>query len=154
MDTDDKNVHFRRGLLFQDFALVEMAMNRLICLYFLKEATNTKFISELLENECFSFQLRKKMFKIAFNECYPGLKFPWKSLERIQHLRNISAHSRLNELTHVKENGEINKIKKPFYTHNNEEIQVKILHDEFKKHMDNIIITMNLISDKTFIKFK
>jgi hypothetical protein len=97
MDSELKNIHFRRALIIQDFAIVEMAMNHLICLHFLNKPNDIKFISDFLENEYFSFQLRKKLFELAFRQRYPSIEFPWNSLQKIQHLRNIIAHSRISE---------------------------------------------------------
>lgn len=156
MNLKTKNLHFRRAFIFQDIAMVERIMNRLICLNYFKTVTNKEFTSELLQDQYFSFELRKRIFKLIYEKMYPKLKFPWKALQEMQRLRNIIAHSLIDEeiLVNNRTGKRVKLLKKPFYSYHTEEREVVSLHKEFQTHMDKVVKALNGIKADTNQIFK
>lgn len=142
-----KNIHFRRGQIFQDIGVVERAMDRLICLYYLKNPMNDPFISELLQDPYFSFELRKRIFKLIYQKMYPNIHFPWQSLDKMQHLRNIVAHSPIDEEISIDNEAGTKTSSKPFYSYHTQKKEVILLHEEFQAHMDAVIEALNKIKN-------
>ncbi len=157
MDENIKNLHFRRALIFQDLALVERAMNRFIYGYYFENdillADSKKFIPSVLQDPFFSFELRKRLFKRIYDERYSDRKFPWASLQKIQELRNVIAHARIDEQYLVQGGERVAAVRKPYYVYHDIERDVASVHNEFKEHMDKVVEGLNKITAHTKFEF-
>lgn len=147
MESELKKIHLGRSLVFQDMALVEISMNGLISLHFLGNSMDEDFTSQMLQHPYFSFELRKRIFSTIFKKRYADLIFPWSDLNRMQELRNIIAHGRIDKI------GQYGK-DTFFYSYHSEKIECDALHLEFQKHMDEVVKTLNKISIDTNITYK
>lgn len=135
-------------------SLIEKAMNGLISLYFFNDNANNKFISELLQEQYFSFELRKRIFKRIFEKKYPESKFPWSSLNEMQRIRNIVAHGRIDQQFLLDNaSGEKIELNEPYYQYHTEEKNAASLHNEFQEHMKNVATACNQIHLDTGIHF-
>ena len=147
MEPKLEKLHIVRSLSFQDIALIELAVNRLICLYFIGKNTDKRFIEELLQHAHFSFELRKRIFKKIYKEKYPESKFPWRALEEIQKLRNIVAHGRIDRIND-------NESETLYYMYHTEKIACVDLHKTFNEYVHEITQSLDEIKHDTGITFK
>lgn len=146
MEPELKEIHFGRSLVFQDMAIVEISMNRLISLHFLNNPLDDSFIKQMLQHPYFSFELRKRIFKMIFKEKYPEIKFSWRDLEEMQKLRNIIAHGRIDKILE-------NNREKFYYCYHSEKEECATLHGNFKECMEKIVSSLNEIKEDTQIVY-
>ena len=148
---DEASLHQNRGTIFQDMALVELAMNSLISLEYLGKI-DRRFISEFLQEPRFSFELRKKIFRQVYERRYSGQTFPWKSLQAIQEKRNILAHARLDK-TIISMEGKVVKEMPPHYQYHTQTVDAENLHSEFKDDFHKVAVACNAIAKDTHVTF-
>lgn len=147
MEQELKKIHFDRSVIFQDIGMVEMALNKLVSLYFFNNNSNELFIGEMLQNPYFSFELRKRVFVMIFKKKYPSEKFALKDLEDMQKFRNIIAHSRIDK---INEGG----MYKFYYCYHTERDECSVIHEKFKTHMSSVVESLNTIKKDTGLVFK
>ncbi len=86
-------VQSERGRIISNFAFLEMIISQFIANHY-SSITKTKFIEEVLEDEFFSFELKKRLFRKILKNYFKEIenKFPNKEFSRMQTIRNIIAH--------------------------------------------------------------
>ncbi|MCK5095839.1 MAG: hypothetical protein KAR24_00635 [Candidatus Pacebacteria bacterium] len=142
MDTTQQyitEIQNSRGKVSTNFASLEYFIAQFITMHYFK-GPNHDFTAEVLEDEYFSFGLLAKIFDKVLKK-YPDLykKFPFQKLRRLQKLRNVIVHARLQSkatLDGRKEN--IKKIGMTYFYHAGKEYQVEEVFEEYEK-LRNIV---------------
>jgi hypothetical protein len=130
MDT----IREKRGAVTTNFASLEYFIAQFITQHYFGRP-DPRFMSEVLEDEYFSFGLMVKIFDKALST-YPDeyKTFPFQKLRRLQRLRNIIVHARLQSpATLDAENGHIASINGVFFHHGGEDKDVFAVFKEYEK---------------------
>jgi len=136
-----REIIFRRGAVIDAFVSIELMINAIISMHYLK-TVDTGFVIDVLNNEMSSFGFKKTLLKqILGEEIY---KSDFQNLEKLNRIRNLFGHASLKL-----KNGEniadekaviyFNDPKKP-----GNEVDPKTESEEFEKLfllVDNWLIT-------------
>lgn len=120
---DASKINELKGKITSDFAFIERAISVCIASYYAKDWA--LFTEEILENDFFSFELKKRILGKLLKKHFPEYIFPWAELARLQQLRNLASHGAItavpNEqgghtvyLRHQGKNHSITKLKEEF----------------------------------------
>ena len=128
-----------RGKVSTNFASLEYFIAQFITLHYFN-GPNHDFTAEVFEDEYFSFGLLVKIFdKVLKKDPDLYKKFPFQKLRRLQKLRNVIVHARLQSkatLDDRKEN--IKKIGITLFYHAGKEYKVEEVFEEYEK-LRNIV---------------
>lgn len=96
-DREAKEVDQIRSNIIQSFLSLEHLLNGAIAGEYFIDSTEEllfRFWSEVLDQELFSFELKKRILYAVLKSNYPALykDFPRRELDRLQTIRNIIAH--------------------------------------------------------------
>lgn len=110
-DKKTNEIQNNRGKIISNFAFLETIISLFITNYYFGK-TNTQFIEEVMDDEFFSFELKRRLFtkiiKHHFKEKID--KFPNKEFRRMQEIRNIIAHATITAVTNSNSPGDVSDI--------------------------------------------
>lgn len=128
------DIQHARGGVSTNFASIEYFLAQFITAHYFKGGNET-FLAEVFEDEYFSFGLLAKIFDKVLQQ-YPDVyeKFPMQKMRRLQRLRNIIVHARLQsavKLDNAKEN--IQEIGETVFHHAGKDYSVSEIFAEYEK---------------------
>ena len=90
---DPLAIHSPRGKVLGEFSFLEHLIASFISVHYFGD-TDTLFQEETLEDDCFSFEMKRRLLYKLLKKYHPSLykAFPKKELERLQKLRNRIIH--------------------------------------------------------------
>ncbi len=123
-----------RGGVSTNFASIEYFIARFVTAHYFN-GPNETFLAEVLEDEYFSFGLLTKIFdKILQQDSEKYKKFPMQKLRRLQKLRNIIVHARLQSAVTLDDSGEgIREIGETYFHHAGKDHKVVDIFNEYEK---------------------
>lgn len=128
------DIQSRRGAVGTNFASVEFFIAQFVTIHYFGKL-NPDFTAEVFEDEYFSFGLLARIFEKVLKE-YPEeyKKFPFQKLRRLQRLRNIIVHARLQSYARMGQDGEnIEDIGETYFHHAGEDYDVEKIFLEYEK---------------------
>ncbi|MCK5026950.1 MAG: hypothetical protein KAS07_00875 [Candidatus Pacebacteria bacterium] len=123
-----------RGGISTNFASIEYFIAQFITTHYFN-GPNETFLAEVFEDEYFSFGLLAKIFDKVLQQ-YPEeyKKFPMQKLRRLQKLRNIIVHARLQSVVKLDRGGErIQEIGETYFHHAGKDQKVVDVFREYEK---------------------
>jgi hypothetical protein len=119
---DILDIQSRRGAVGTNFASIEFFVAQFVTIHYFG-ALNPDFTAEVFEDEYFSFGLLVKIFdKVLKKYSEEYKKFPFQKLRRLQKLRNIIVHARLQSYAKIGPDGEnIQDIGETYFHHAGED---------------------------------
>lgn len=125
-----KDIQFGLGGIISSFATLEAKIQEFIAAEYIDNAdSQLRFYEEVLEQDFFSFELKKRIFRTALKSRYSDRykSFPFKELNRMQIIRNIAAHGLIEANTP----NDIFDINKLYFRHGGKQMQAVDLINEF-----------------------
>lgn len=134
LNKDANNVGQVRSSIIQSFISLEYSVEGAIAgEYFIDSSEDIlwRFWTEALNQELFSFELKKRIMYTFLREKHPELykRFPKKALDRLQVIRNIVAHS--IEISNGDDYTEMVKSAKMSFYRNGKDYSVSALYTEY-----------------------
>ena len=128
------DIQTSRGSVSTNFASLEFFIAQFITMHYFK-MPNGDFTAEVFEDEYFSFGLLVKIFdKVLKKDSDLYDEFPFQKLRRLQKLRNVIVHARLqSEATLDARKENIKKIGVTYFYHAGKEYEVKEVFKEYEK---------------------
>lgn len=87
-----QEIIFQRGLVIDAFVTIELMINTIISMHYLK-TVDTGFVIDVLNNEMSSFGFKKTLLKQILDEKTYNSEF--QKLEKLNRLRNLFGHASL-----------------------------------------------------------
>lgn len=129
----------RRGMVSTNFAFIEFSIAQFVASYYCKDG-QSDFVADVFEDEYFSFGLLMNVFeKVLKKDPELYKKFPLQKLRRLQKLRNLIIHARLQ--THVvvdTKKGGIQEMGETYFYHAGKEYSVNEVLQEYEE-IKNIV---------------
>jgi len=87
-----QEIIFRRGVVIDAFVTIELMINTIISMHYLKQV-DTGFVIDVLNNEMSAFGFKKTLLKQILDEKEHNIEF--QKLEKLNRLRNLFGHASL-----------------------------------------------------------
>jgi hypothetical protein len=129
----------RRGMVSTNFAFIEFSIAQFVASYYCT-CEKSDFLADVFEDEYFSFGLLMNVFEKVLKK-EPDLyeKFPLQKLRRLQKMRNLIVHARLQtQVILDNKKGGIQEVGETYFYHAGKEYEVNEVLKEYEK-LKNVV---------------